>query len=417
MRSPRTQCAFREHTRALRQRCHKQDTAVRDRSLGPGLGRSAQTQPRRAARPSSGEHSRRLRGRGAGVRGRQPEGRRRQDHDDPHPRAWRSPISASGCCSSTSIRRRASPSRSVSTPSSARRPSHDVLLRRGEGRRRGRRRRPASGCCPPTSTSPAPRCTCSRAPAASTRSRARSTPCARRTTSCSSTARRRSACSRSTGSPPPTRCSCPLQCETLSHRGVGQLLDTIADVRAFTKPDLQRARRGRDDVRRARPPRARGARRRADALRAHGARPADPEDGPLRRSARTRRVDPRARAELARARRPTARSRPRCTRTSPTEVAVMSGVPARRRRATRAAGTRSARQGRAVLRPCAARARSWSSAGTCGESHADVLPRVRARQPAVLGVAAAAAAAHVQPAHDLPGVRGVDVGARPLARR
>ncbi|MEJ7629986.1 MAG: ParA family protein [Nocardioidaceae bacterium] len=31
----------------------------------------------------------------------------------------------------------------------------------------------------------------------------------------------------------------PLQCETLSHRGVGQLLDTIFDVRRFTNPDLQ----------------------------------------------------------------------------------------------------------------------------------------------------------------------------------
>ena len=30
----------------------------------------------------------------------------------------------------------------------------------------------------------------------------------------------------------------PLQCETLSHRGVGQLLETIADVRAYTQPDL-----------------------------------------------------------------------------------------------------------------------------------------------------------------------------------
>ena len=30
----------------------------------------------------------------------------------------------------------------------------------------------------------------------------------------------------------------PLQCETLSHRGVGQLLETIDDVRAFTNPDL-----------------------------------------------------------------------------------------------------------------------------------------------------------------------------------
>lgn len=30
----------------------------------------------------------------------------------------------------------------------------------------------------------------------------------------------------------------PLQCETLSHRGVGQLLETIDDVRAYTNPHL-----------------------------------------------------------------------------------------------------------------------------------------------------------------------------------
>ncbi|UYM06144.1 ParA family protein [Solicola gregarius] len=30
----------------------------------------------------------------------------------------------------------------------------------------------------------------------------------------------------------------PLQCETLSHRGVGQLLDTVHDVRQFTNPRL-----------------------------------------------------------------------------------------------------------------------------------------------------------------------------------
>jgi chromosome partitioning protein len=30
----------------------------------------------------------------------------------------------------------------------------------------------------------------------------------------------------------------PLQCETLSHRGVGQLLDTIYDVKKFTNPQL-----------------------------------------------------------------------------------------------------------------------------------------------------------------------------------
>lgn len=31
----------------------------------------------------------------------------------------------------------------------------------------------------------------------------------------------------------------PLQCETLSHRGVGQLLQTIDDVRTYTNPDLR----------------------------------------------------------------------------------------------------------------------------------------------------------------------------------
>ncbi len=31
----------------------------------------------------------------------------------------------------------------------------------------------------------------------------------------------------------------PLQCETLSHRGVGQLLETIADVRSYTNADLK----------------------------------------------------------------------------------------------------------------------------------------------------------------------------------
>jgi chromosome partitioning protein len=30
----------------------------------------------------------------------------------------------------------------------------------------------------------------------------------------------------------------PLQCETLSHRGVGQLLDTVHDVRRFTNREL-----------------------------------------------------------------------------------------------------------------------------------------------------------------------------------
>lgn len=31
----------------------------------------------------------------------------------------------------------------------------------------------------------------------------------------------------------------PLQCETLSHRGVGQLLETVRDVRSYTNPELR----------------------------------------------------------------------------------------------------------------------------------------------------------------------------------
>lgn len=31
----------------------------------------------------------------------------------------------------------------------------------------------------------------------------------------------------------------PLQCEALSHRGVGQLIETVNDIRHFTNPDLQ----------------------------------------------------------------------------------------------------------------------------------------------------------------------------------
>lgn len=31
----------------------------------------------------------------------------------------------------------------------------------------------------------------------------------------------------------------PLQCETLSHRGVGQLMETVADVRSFTNAELE----------------------------------------------------------------------------------------------------------------------------------------------------------------------------------
>ena len=59
----------------------------------------------------------------------------------------------------------------------------------------------------------------------------------------------------------------PLQCETLSHRGVGRLLDTVHDVRRFTNRGLEvwgaahalrrahqpRPHRARDDLRHLRP--------------------------------------------------------------------------------------------------------------------------------------------------------------------
>ena len=42
----------------------------------------------------------------------------------------------------------------------------------------------------------------------------------------------------------------PMQCETLSHRGVGQLLETIDDVKRLTNHGLDGARPHPDDVRR-----------------------------------------------------------------------------------------------------------------------------------------------------------------------
>jgi chromosome partitioning protein len=36
-----------------------------------------------------------------------------------------------------------------------------------------------------------------------------------------------------------TRVVVPFQCETLGHRGVSQLLETVADVRTYTQPDLE----------------------------------------------------------------------------------------------------------------------------------------------------------------------------------
>ncbi len=46
----------------------------------------------------------------------------------------------------------------------------------------------------------------------------------------------------------------PLQCETLSQRGVAQLIETIDDVRAYTNPTLSVARHHRHHVRQSDPP-------------------------------------------------------------------------------------------------------------------------------------------------------------------
>ena len=64
----------------------------------------------------------------------------------------------------------------------------------------------------------------------------------------------------------------PLQCETLSHRGVGQLLDTVRDVQRLTNRGARRARRAPDALRRAYEPRAGRPRRRLRPLLAERSR-------------------------------------------------------------------------------------------------------------------------------------------------
>ncbi len=77
----------------------------------------------------------------------------------------------------------------------------------------------------------------------------------------------------------------PLQCETLSHRGVGQLLDTIARRAAADQSRATGARRVAHALRRAHHARPLGGRRRRGPVRPAGARAADPEVHPLRRGA------------------------------------------------------------------------------------------------------------------------------------
>ena len=87
----------------------------------------------------------------------------------------------------------------------------------------------------------------------------------------------------------------PIQAETLAHRGVGQLLDTIHDVRQFINSKLT--------VMGVLPTMYDGRTTHAqnvveaigDDVRAAGRDAADPPDDPVRRGARVRSVDPRHR--------------------------------------------------------------------------------------------------------------------------
>ena len=268
------------------------------------------------------------------------------------PSASRWPASASGCSSSTSTRRRASRSRSASIPTSS---------------------RCRCTTCSSDATRAPTRCTTlgelvdhpvvdrprrlgaasfSAAPAASTRSHARSNPVLERFDTVLIDCPPSLGVLTVNGLTAADEVLIPLQCEALAHRGVGQLLDTIADVREYTNPSLgvrgviatmfdSRTRHGREVIEDAQTP-----------LRAHRARAAGPEDGPVRRSAGPRRVDPRSRAELARRARRTGRSPARCTRTRRRSEPTRD---ARYRlhtdaRAQGAANTRSARQVGAVHR-------------------------------------------------------------------
>ena len=101
----------------------------------------------------------------------------------------------------------------------------------------------------------------------------------------------------------------PVQCEMLSHRGVGQLLDTVADVQRLLNPDLR--------VRGLLPTMFDGRVGHARAVladlgdRYERAGPhADPAVGAVRRGGRHGDVDPAHRAPLRRARRLTGRPLP-----------------------------------------------------------------------------------------------------------
>ncbi|WP_278259806.1 AAA family ATPase [Nocardioides convexus] len=85
----------------------------------------------------------------------------------------------------------------------------------------------------------------------------------------------------------------PLQCETLSHRGVGQPARHRPRRPPLHQPRPRRVGRPPDLVRRADQPRAGGARHHLRDLRPRGRRAADPEDDQVRRGACRRPLDPR----------------------------------------------------------------------------------------------------------------------------
>ena len=128
----------------------------------------------------------------------------------------------------------------------------------------------------------------------------------------------------------------PLQCETLSHRGVGQLLDTVHDVRRFTNRELEvwgvlptlydgrtnHARTVLETISRD--------------LRPRGHRAADPQDDQVRRGAGRRPLDPgdqpqqQGRAGLPRGRRQPGRPRSQPVPTAPKARQAAAGEPAPR---------------------------------------------------------------------------------------
>ncbi|UMG91727.1 AAA family ATPase [Nocardioides sp. TF02-7] len=173
----------------------------------------------------------------------------------------------------------------------------------------------------------------------------------------------------------------PLQCETLSHRGVGQLLDTVHDVRRFTNRDLavwgvlptlydgrtNHARTVLDTI--------------SGDLRPRGRRAADPQDDQVRRGAGGLAGRSSSRAAPARAPRPTARSPPTSSGGRRAEVKHARQPGQHRAQAGKRRAERPGRR-RAPVRPryprLAVLAVSATVAGVALVGNLDVLPGDRA---------------------------------------